>query len=480
MEAVNIHNVNINGDETEMKEIFNKIIAKAGLRLLKELNADLESSIVKKVNELKSITKTVDISNFVTHEESFIPDTDDYNNLLKELESIQLKKQWNGVETAWLTTTNQAYNWSSSQGEVENSPKDINDYCSITNIMDKLNKDFNLKLNSCLVSYYPDERVNQRLHADNEPTLDHSQPIYIVSVGAQRPIQFYRKHQHHTEEPHLVIDLKPGSLCGMLPDCQHHFKHRIPPGTEQGFRFSLSFRCRRSQEHPRTPVKEMVAIFEEDNIHTSPKGNEKSPIPVSQSYPPQHTTTPLTSVIFGTSITTKLDPKRLAQGNRKCINKSVSGATIASITKSMEQFFEDTSTNSLDIGKVIFSLGTNDIRFRKGVYYLKNQIVDLIHKTKMFFPQAKIYFQSVLPIKITKYFHASNFVNFNKLLWELCKAEKCSFIDIFREFVDSRGYDYNIFMYRNDGVHLNHRGTVRLAYHMRYVINRHTFNPRVY
>ena len=461
------------------RAVFNKLIANTELDFLKDLCKGLDKAIANKVNEIKNNHKTADVNDFVTYEDSYLPSRDsvDHKNLMNDLESVDLKTKYDGVKTAWLTTTNEPYNWDSSQGTIENDPQNINNCTSIKNIMDNLNTKMGLKLNSCLVSLYSDEGVNQRLHADNEATLDQSQPICIVSVGATRPIQFYRKKQSHEEPTHHTVILYDGSLCCMMSGCQQYFKHRVPPGTDVGLRYSLSFRRIHMKATPRTPVKDLVAFLEDSATTNSSTdiGDNSTTSP-----PPEQSKVPLTTVIFGTSITTKLDPKRLARGKRTCINKSVSGATISSITKNLEEFFEAPETKPDDIEKVIYSLGTNDIRFRKGVYYLNNSIKNLIYKTRVYFKHAQIYFQSVLPIKISKYFHASNFLQFNKMLMGICVSEKCSYIDVFREYLDPSGYDCNMYMYNNDGLHLNHRGIVRLAYHMRYVINMHTFNPRVY
>lgn len=470
-------------------DIFNELLDNADINLMKLMKAAVEQRIVKTINENKVKMPTADINEFVTYKESYLPEESsvEFQGLLADLEDIHLDKtSKSGIETAWLSSANQSYSWMSSQGPVHNQPKDINDSKFIKQIMENINSEFDLKLNSCLVSYYSNKKVTNSLHADDEPTMDNSQPICIVSLGAHRSIQFYRKSQHHSAQPHHIIGLKSGSLCSMLKGCQDYFKHRIPSGEEDGHRYSLSFRRIRSTEAPSTPVKHIVSLIE--NMTLNSTSSIGSPTPskkhtdadnvICQSN--NNSTNPHISVLFGTSITTKLDEARLAHGRRKCINISNSGDTIHDISKRVDAFFEKHDTTPLEIEKVIFSFGTNDIRFRKGIHHMKKPILELIAKTKLYFPREVIYFQSLLPIRIKNNFIASNFINFNKLLFELCIANKCLFIDIFTQFIDHRGYSINEFLYIHDGIHLNHRGTVILAHFIRYAINKDRFNPLVY
>ena len=97
-------------------------------------------------------------------------------------------------------------------------------------------------MNSCLLHYYPSKNFSSRLHADNEKVLDQTQPICTVSFGDSREIQYFNKFQDSRDEPLLKIDLQSGSIVRMLPGCQANFKHRVPKSTNNGQRFSLSFR----------------------------------------------------------------------------------------------------------------------------------------------------------------------------------------------------------------------------------------------
>ena len=108
--------------------------------------------------------------------------------------------------------------------------------------------------------------------------------------------------------------------------------------------------------------------------------------------------------------------------------------------------------------------------------------MDLIAKAKMFFPHAKIVFQSVLPMKINKDFTAYNFSSFNDLLYHICKTENCFFLDIFDKFLVLDTYlwrvDYNKKLYR-DNLHLNHTGLGRLVTCIKNAIKNDLYNPVV-
>ena len=184
-----------------------------------------------------------------------------------------------------------------------------------------------------------------------------------------------------------------------------------------------------------------------------------------------------TTVLFGTSITAHVDGDRLAYGKRKCINVSESGAKIEDISKMMDSFYYS-NPSADDVDKIIFSFGTNDIRSQKyGVNKFKKPIKELIYKAKDFFPQASIFFQSVLPMKVISTYTAKNVIDFNRLLIEICRTERCSYIDCCYDFV--YGNDYNKLLFR-DNLHLNKRGLGLLCRWLKHTINHGTFNPYVY
>ncbi len=108
-----------------------------------------------------------------------------------------------------------------------------------------------------------------------------------------------------------------------------------------------------------------------------------------------------TTVLFGTSMTKNIEPKKLGFRGRKVVNLSHSGAKIKDIYDNVRDFYENhEAAKSNDVEKIIFSLGTNDVKFcRYGVGHLRKHVVRLIDLTKNIFPAAIVLFQCCLPIK---------------------------------------------------------------------------------
>ena len=299
-----------------------------------------------------------------------------------------------------------------------------------------------------------------------------------------------------------MLSLEPasGSLYMMMPGCQEFFRHQVPANrTRCNARFSLSFRRMfphdtdtdktitnhvTVSDQSSSPVKQLVSKFEgkasvvngTKHIDTSLNTHHKiNPNSITHKNSPK--TPKRTTVLFGTSMTLNVDGNRLAYGGRKCVNVSESGAKISDISRMVEHFYF-THPSSNDVDKIIFSFGTNDIKYqRNGVYKFKKLILNLIHKTKELYPHAIIFIQSVLPMKLQFYYTANNFLTFNRLLIELCRSERCSFIDCFFDFIS--GNDYNRLLYK-DHLHLNKRGLGLLCRWLKHAINHQTFNPYVY
>lgn len=92
---------------------------------------------------------------------------------------------------------------------------------------------------ACFLNGYEGERDSLGWHADDDPVIDHSRPIAVVTVGGGRAIQFRPKDGDEREE----VFLQPGSLLLMLPGMQGSHLHRIPKASFKAKpRISLTFR----------------------------------------------------------------------------------------------------------------------------------------------------------------------------------------------------------------------------------------------
>lgn len=89
------------------------------------------------------------------------------------------------------------------------------------------------------INYYENERNSLGWHSDDSEEIDHSKPIYVLSIGATRDIMF--KTINGLDEKRL--ELVNGSLLVMEAGCQQTHLHRIPKvGHRVGPRVSLTFR----------------------------------------------------------------------------------------------------------------------------------------------------------------------------------------------------------------------------------------------
>lgn len=92
----------------------------------------------------------------------------------------------------------------------------------------------------CFLNGYEDGRDRLGWHADDDPGIDHTRPIAVITIGAGREIQF--KEQTPGSHPEKLM-LEPGSLLLMNAGMQSTHLHQIPKaGFVVGPRISLTFR----------------------------------------------------------------------------------------------------------------------------------------------------------------------------------------------------------------------------------------------
>ena len=465
-------------------ETFINLVSAVDLATKQAYLKCLEKMITEEKINVKKEAKVANINDFVHYEDNFIVEGSDlHEKYLVDYEKFRsASSSIKEISNSWLTQKDTPYSWMSSKGPVINHPKPISEYAGALEGLNLINEKWGYRLNACLVSYHPSEKTSLSLHTDNESILDHSQPIVNVCFGVTRRIEYLRITQNHNERPLKAIELKPLSVFKMLPGCQSFFKHRVPQGTLPGDRILFSYRAIKETPNIIPPVVVPTAS------NQTPRPSNLPPVQPNIS-PPAPTITPVlhkpadTTVLFGTSITSRIISSKLTHGtNKKVINISQSGAKIRDIAQNMEKFYEDAKTFPEDIEKIVFSFGTNDIRFSRGVNQYHQPIIDLIEKTKKFFPRASIVMQSVLPIKVDREFTGGNFRNFNRMLFNICKKEKCAFLDIFDEYIAFNRYtnkwDYNPKLYF-DKLHLNNLGLGKLARALKNVVRDNIFNPHI-
>ena len=339
----------------------------------------------------------------------------------------------------------------------------------IKELMDKVNNDPRCGTpRSCFVAYIPSGQAYINPHADDEDILDQDSPICVVSIGANRSIDFLDSGGHTVLKSRLAEDC---SMYIMKAGCQQLFRHAVPASTDPdcGERFVFSFRTEIPPECDNSDTlasnlsssTETVEQYRDNDISF---GTLKPVLPKKK-----------VSLILGASIIKGLIPAKLGKGDNECYVRARGGIRLPKIMKELDDFYSE--HDDKDVRKVFVSAGINDIRYcRDGIRHLRSQIVNLIERIRTYFPRAKIFFQSVLPVFIENNYIVRNTLSFNKMLYEICLEKRCFYLDIIRRFLSPTGDVRNECLY-SDRVHLNKYGLAVLARVYILHINRDRFNP---
>jgi alkylated DNA repair dioxygenase AlkB len=112
----------------------------------------------------------------------------------------------------------------------------------VKKILDKINKQFNYNLNSCLLNQYRDGSNYIGYHSDKE-ALGRLNVVVTLSLGGSR--DFYMKEileGNKLSKDTIETSLKKGDLVIMTGETQRHYKHSIPKSKTDNHRISLTFR----------------------------------------------------------------------------------------------------------------------------------------------------------------------------------------------------------------------------------------------
>ncbi len=448
-----------------------------------------KESLTKTINRKHTEIQSKSPNDFVDYFENFIDNSSlQYQDIYTELLKLNFSPSSDNVVTKWLTATGQNYTWSSSKGnQTVKHPLDLSQYPAIAAIMSDINCKFGTDLNSGLVSYYKSGKSKIRYHSDDESSMDSSQGIYVVFFGVERIVDLNRQGKDGRSSPDFTLTTADGSLYVMKPGCQKYFVHRVRGDNSiVGARYSISFRhmlLNDDQQKPQAAshfVPPVIAPLDNSQpapiIHNIQHATSITPAAshTAASHKPKRRRT---TVLFGTSMTKYIQPNKLGFRGRKVVNISQSGAKINDVYDNVRDFYENhEAAKSNDVEKVIFSIGTNDVKFcRYGVSHLKKHIVRLIDLTKNIFPAAIILFQSCLPIKPIYSYIPKNVVEFNRLLRNLCLDYNCVYIDCFKDFLtrDTRYQNSDLFY---DWLHLNRQGNGVLSTWLKYVVNENSYD----
>ena len=411
------------------------------------------------------------VTDYVEMLESFIPTGDFlFSGIRAEIESLGLSsKSSSSPSNKWLSLVDEDYTWFNSKGtKFAHKANDLSQYPSILNLMEKINTDLSIDINSCLVTHYKDGKAGIRLHQDDEKELDPNSPICVFTVGAIRPVDFLSIHKNYQQTPCLTLKPTEGSLYLMKPGCQKCYKHRVLAQKSAGPRFSLSFRRRLPvPELQPSPIKSQL-VKSRGNVTSTPMQFVTSSQAGSKPYCPLRTSSaprvlsdnPTTTVLFGTSITSGIKSSDVTSGSRNFVNCSTSGARIQDVEEMMLNFSE-TDQLAGEVEKVIISVGTNDVKHHRrrhgGMWNFRQPLIELVKKARALFPGAAVVIQSLLPMKNIYWYTVGNVLGFNDVIRDICSSYNCYFLDLCSRFIDANRGDINPQLF-NDWIHLNKWG----------------------
>ena len=445
------------------------------------------------------------VADYVEYHENFVDPTSE-SVILSEIASLKFNRKSpnKAVQNKFLSTFSEPYTWDSSKKDpVVNTPISLKEFPGIRSAMTDINDKFGFYMNSALVTYYKDGSVNARLHDDAEVELDPNQPICVLSFGIKRPVQFVYKGSSNKRATDLTLEPDNCSMYVMKSGCQGYFYHRVPANKAiNDHRVSISFRC----FVPSTNSNTVCIGVKPPNLQP-PQVNNPTQVPATSStpnldschqgfspFPGQQTfsfngglnrssSRQRYCLLFGSSITTRVEEERMGKGSRGFINLSKSGAKIRDLHRLANDFCSENTNLIGDVDKIVINIGTNDVKWFNGSRHsvfkrFRAPLFDLIKDLKLRFPLAHITFMTMLPIRAFYNYTAQTVNDFNCLLLEVCRSSGCEFFDCFEDFLapDLRDYDGTLFW---DKWHPNEHGLRILCRAIKCIIYGNTFRSHM-
>ena len=455
------------------------------------------------ISSLSILQPPKNINDYFHYKENFVDKTT-VDLLSAELESLNFDKKApnDDYQNQFISTFSESYVWQSSKGPVINRAINIESFPVVKQVMSQINTEYNCNMNCALVTYYKNGCVRNRLHKDNEDSLDQTQPICVVSVGVKRKVEFLNNTKEGYRSPDLSVEPDNASIYLMEAGCQQYFRHRVRKDKRiRNDRISISFRCfvpeadKISSKSPAQATAN-VGSTPAPAVSSTPMANK------SVTFSPQIGYSPFTSsdkddppttsarsnvserlcILLGTSITQDVDAARLGRGNRTVVNLSGSGFRICDVGMAANDFYVENTDSVNRVDKIILNVGTNEIKFfnskAKNVSRtFWSPLAKLVKQLKSLFPNAQIVILCLLPMRIYYTYTAASIFHFNRLLYKICRNFGCIFYeDCFNHFLDYEGYDINSELYR-DKWHLNDAGLRILCRSLKYIVLNNLFNP---
>ena len=169
----------------------------------------------------------------------FLPNSNIFYNILSTLDWVQ-RENCPRAEY-WDTTLGEAYTYGSGRGIRTYEPNEPSAYVQEIRLM--LEDRLGFFFQGCFLNKYDTAKDHLGWHADDDPVIDHSKPICVITLGSPREINWKQQGSKGIESINRLV-LEPGSLFIMPPGMQQTHFHRIPKaGHHVGPRISLTFRA---------------------------------------------------------------------------------------------------------------------------------------------------------------------------------------------------------------------------------------------
>lgn len=165
--------------------------------------------------------------------------------LLESFESHLLDLDWETKRTArheyFMSDNLIKYSYGNRMGVEEYISKPMTGF--ISTLMLYVNAVLKSNLNACFLNKYDDEKQHLNYHKDIFPNCPDSEPIAVVSFGAEREIWLKNQKDKGNIPDDQKVLLNRGSLFVMPANFQNLYFHKIPKHPQPcGWRISLTFR----------------------------------------------------------------------------------------------------------------------------------------------------------------------------------------------------------------------------------------------
>jgi alkylated DNA repair dioxygenase AlkB len=360
----------------------------------------------------------------------------------------------------------------------------------------------NFQFNSVLITRYANGDEFIPYHSDNEVCIDPTSSILTISLGECRQLCFRPKSQRKLE---VCLPLHHGDAVLMTKFSQDFFEHSIPRDSTKKVRISITLRNLLTPT-PQQPIKNHSYASKVSSNKTSSCANVGSTLCAPRleldpdvkhlantncSFEKQR---PKSSTVYiSSSMFSALDSGKLSSKEQDATVFSYPGATVSTMHKKFQSDPKASKIDSQSVQRIFLLTGTNNIDdILNSPREMRNKIIDPTNNCSMekltktfdciesfvtflkgWAPSAKIILLKLLPresrarnvviTRINSYLHclASKYDNV-----KLLDFEKDRYL-----FADDAGYRKSDFFSANgeDNVHLNRRGVVRLANHLKYI-----------